>query len=230
MDSEYIGIVGVGTTPNGTAQFEGHVVFDTGSTNLWVASTLCKEHPCNTERAHHFYDPAKSLTQELFEGARREIDVKFGTGELKGPIHIDTYRVGPMVVKRQPFAMIREMKGEVFASFPFEGILGLGFKSMSFDGITPFFERVIEQKVLRNNEFAFYFNHDHGKPSALLWGGVDKDLYSGPIRMFPVVERHYWALELIDFRLGNTSMKHTRAGHGINKLIVDSGTTFFTAS
>lgn len=40
-----------------------------------------------------------------------DIDIVFGTGELKGPLHIDTYRVGPMAVEKQPFAMIREMTG-----------------------------------------------------------------------------------------------------------------------
>lgn len=135
-----------------------------------------------------------------------------------------------MVVKRQPFAMIRQMTGDVFSSFPFEGILGLGFKSLSFGGINPFFERVIEQKLLTNNEFAFYFNVDSNQPSALLWGGIDKDLYNGQIQMFPVIQPHYWALELLDFKVGKTSMKEVgMGGNPVKRLIVDSGTTYFTA-
>lgn len=228
--TEYIGTIGVGTSSQGGAQFEARVVFDTGSTNLWVASTLCKEFPCNTDRALEFYDPEKSLTQEAFSGESGDIDIQFGTGELKGPLHVDTYRVGPMEVTHQPFAMIRDMNGDVFSSFPFEGILGLGFPSLSFGGIDPFFDHVIEQKLLTNNEFCFFFNVDSDKPSALLWGGVDKDLFHGPIRMFPVVQPHYWALELIDFKLGNTSMKSAgMAGDPIKRVIVDSGTTYFTA-
>jgi pepsin A len=228
--TEYTGTIGVGTDSNGDAQFEARVVFDTGSTNLWVASVLCKEPPCDTDRAREFYDPGKSVTQEPYAGEDGEIDIMFGTGELKGPLHVDTYHVGPMKVRRQPFAMIREMEGDVFSSFPFEGILGLGFKSLSFGGINPFFERVIEQRLLTNNEFAFFFNVDSHKPSALLWGGIDKDLYHGSIRMFPVVQPHYWALELVDFKLGNTSMKNVgMSDEPMKRLIVDSGTTYFTA-
>lgn len=230
MKTEYIGTIGVGTNADGNAQFEARVVFDTGSTNLWVASVLCKDYPCTSDRALDFYDPTKSSSQEDFMGEGGDIDIMFGTGELRGPLKVDTYRVGPMVVRRQPFAMIREMNGDVFSSFPFEGILGLGFKSLSFGGITPFFERVIEQKLLTNNEFAFFFNVDSDQPSALLWGGIDKDLYHGPIRMFPVVQPHYWALELVDFRVGNTSMKTVgMSGDPVRRLIVDSGTTYFTA-
>merc|ERR1719440_1435777 len=226
--TEYIGSIGVGTDQGGNAQFHATVVFDTGSTNLWVASVLCTEFPCDSQK--QFYDPSKSLSQEAFEQDDGDIDIQFGTGELKGPLHVDTFRVGPMVSKRQPFGMIRSMQGDVFSSFPFEGILGLGFRSLSFAGIVPFFDHVIEQQLLPVNEFAFFFNVDSSKPSALLWGGVDKDLFHGPIRMFPVVQPHYWALELLDFKLGDKSMKDAgMMGDPVKRLIVDSGTTYFTA-
>merc|ERR550537_1517928 len=48
--------------------------------------------------------------------------------------------------------------------------------------------------------------------------------------MFPVVQPHYWALELIDFKMGNTSMRDAGMnGDPVTRLIVDSGTTYFTA-
>jgi pepsin A len=237
MVSEYTGYIGVGTDKDGKPAFQARVVFDTGSTNLWVASVLCVESPCRPEESRKFYDPERSLTQEEFshtssaldeDGRPRDIDIMFGTGELKGPLHVDTYRVGPMTVKRQPFAMIREMTGDVFTAFPFEGILGLAFKSLSFGGIEPFFERVIKQKLLERNEFAFYLNQNHDQPSAILWGGVDKSLYDGKITLFPVVQAHYWALELIDFKIGGTSILEDGPGR-VRRLIVDSGTTYFTA-
>lgn len=227
MSSEYTGAIGVGTAADGGPQFKAHVVFDTGSTNLWVASVLCKVSPCNEDRS--FYDPAQSVTSEMYEGDQaKDIDIMFGTGELRGPLHVDTYRVGPMKVDKQPFAMIREMSGEVFGSFPFEGILGLAFPSLSFGGIEPFFERVIRKKLLKNNEFAFYLNAESSQPSALLWGGVDKGLYEGSIVMVPVALPHYWALELVDFRIGNRSLMDT--DHSAKKyLVIDTGTTYFTA-
>lgn len=229
MSSEYTGYIGVGTTAGGQSQFEARVVFDTGSTNLWVASVLCEGYPCSAESSSKFYDPAKSITQEAYIGVNDDIDITFGTGELKGPLRTDTYRVGPMAVENQSFAMIREMTGSVFSSFPFEGILGLAFPSLSFGGIEPFFETVIKQKLLKNNEFAFYLNTDSSQPSALLWGGIDKDLYHGKIAMIPVSKPHYWALDLVDFRIGNKSFIKGAGGEKLKYLIVDSGTTYFTA-
>lgn len=252
MQSEYTGYIGVGTGSDGKAAFRARVVFDTGSTNLWVASVLCTDGPCK-EKQHQYYDPEQSLTQESFsvdEGVfdsliesdgdstvsyhetqnGPELDIKFGTGELKGPLHKDTFHVGPMRVRQQPFGMIREMNGEVFASFPFEGILGLGFRSMSWHGLTPFFEDVIDQGLLKHNEFAFYFNTETDQPSALLWGGIDSSLYRGPIRMFPVTQAHYWAIDLVDFRHGNQSLLQGSSEDPVPKhVIVDSGTTYFTA-
>lgn len=234
MSSEYTGIIGVGTADDGGAEFEARVVFDTGSTNLWIASVLCKASPCDRNGSDKFYDPAKSSTSQAFleDGMESDsdIDIVFGTGELKGPLHIDTYRVGPMAVEKQPFAMIREMTGDVFSSFPFEGILGLAFPSLSFGGIEPFFERVIKAKLLKSNEFSFYLNTDSNRPSALLWGGVDKDLFEGSIVMFPVVKPHYWSLELVDFRINGKSLKaHVSPESKAKYVLVDSGTTYFTA-
>lgn len=234
MTSEYTGTIGVGTKPDGTAQFEARVVFDTGSTNLWIASILCKDYPCNPSTSSSWYDPKMSTTQEVYlqknlVSLDGDIDIEFGTGELKGPLHVDTYRVGPLKVTQQPFAMIREMSGDVFSTFQFEGILGLAFKSLSFGGIQPFFERVIEQKLLEHNEFAFYLNVDSSQPSALLWGGVDKDMYDGQITMFPVVQTHYWSLDLVDLKFGDTSIISNMGTNRPVKVIVDSGTTYFTA-
>lgn len=227
--SEYTGLIDVGTTEDGGPQFQANVVFDTGSTNLWVVSSKCHNTLC---RSSNVYDPKKSLTAESFQvGSGTEIDIKFGTGELAGPLGQDTFRVGPMKVTKQPFALIKQMTGSVFTSFHLEGILGLGFPSLSIQGVTPFFDHVMEQQLLEKNEFAFYMNIDSSQPSALLWGGIDKNLFHGPIRMFPVVQEHYWALELVDFRLGGKSLVKSSPSSKtqVPKLIVDSGTTYFSA-
>merc|ERR1719387_2107642 len=64
--------------------------------------------------------------------------------------------------------------------------------------------------------------------------------------MFPVTQPHYWALDLIDFKIGDRSYAEYRnpllddtrfnemadfieSRKHVKKLIVDSGTTYFTA-
>jgi hypothetical protein len=228
--SEFIGSVGIGTNAEGKPLFKANVVFDTGSTNLWVASHLCHRCAINTAN-QELYNPRNSLSQESFmetADGSKNLHVYFGTGELEGPLHVDTYHVGPMMVKHQPFAMIRESSG--LSGLPWmDGILGLAFPSMSFGKVKPFFDHVIEQKLLDHNEFAFFLSTKPNQPSAILWGGVDKNMYHGDIRMFPVTKPHYWSLELLDFKVGNTSMPLVDDDRPIRSLVVDSGTTFYTA-
>jgi len=114
MKSEYLGKVGIGERADGSPLFQARVVFDTGSTNLWVASSLCTGEACESsdKDTQNFYDPQKSKTSKWNETLlSTDIDITFGTGELKGPMVIDTYRVGAMKVVDQPFAMIRKMSG-----------------------------------------------------------------------------------------------------------------------
>merc|ERR1712100_753101 len=94
---------------------------------------------------------------------------------------------------------------------------------MSANGVTTFFDNVIDQKALKNNEFAFYFNRADSKQNAILWGGVDPALYKGRIRMFPVTQAHYWALDLHDFRIGDESIDFPK--HGGEGLIEKKQTT-----
>ena len=110
--------------------------------------------------------------------------ITFGTGELIGPTGKDDFHIGSFSVKEQSFKLIRKEIGDVFKFLPFEGILGLGFPSMSAGSAVPFFDNVIQQKVLRRNEFAFFFSRDISSPNALLWGGVDRSLYHGKIILY----------------------------------------------
>lgn len=243
-DSQYVGPVGVGTTASDHPQSYINVVFDTGSTNLWVSSVLCKDYVC---RDRHKFDAKKSVTFTNPPDDSLPLDITFGTGELSGPQAVDSLSVGEYRVKNQTFAMIEHEIGSIFSQIPFEGILGLAFPSMAADGHKPFFDNVMDQDVLKGrNEFSFFFTKLPEQASAIFFGGVDPRFFDGPIRMFPVVQEHYWAIKLVDFLIGDesfaeeprhnyfsfyqqdaspTAPKTTR----VDKLIVDTGTTYFTA-
>lgn len=274
MASQYVGPVGVGTVvePSGceargqaeslifiprgvgntsssalqnchtTEQTHVHAVYDTGSTNIWIASDLCKEGACaKKERAR--YDHLHSST---YHNSLRNsmLHIRFGTGEVTGPQGVDDFHIGPFTVYKQTFGLIQTEEGCVFEQVPFEGIVGLAFKKMSANGVVPFFDNIIQQHALKNNEFAFYFSRDDAAANAILWGGVDQKFYSGDIEMFPVVEPYYWSLKLKSFKIGSEEMlgratsklgSLAQLGDGVSapasdwRAIVDTGTTYFTA-
>eukprot|EP00927_Polykrikos_kofoidii_P085727 TRINITY_DN939_c0_g1_i1.p1 TRINITY_DN939_c0_g1~~TRINITY_DN939_c0_g1_i1.p1 ORF type:complete len:718 (-),score=147.14 TRINITY_DN939_c0_g1_i1:37-2190(-) len=178
-----------------------NVVYDTGSTNMWIASDLCTRGGC-VKPGRHRFNHSESITF-AFPKKADEISVTFGTGMLQGPLGVDDLRVGP-VASRQTFAMMQQQSGEIWDEIPIEGIVGLAFPSLATRDAPPFFDSVIAQKVLEHNEFAFYLSRNNEASNALMWGGVDKTFYHGKIEYFPVVEAHYWALELVSFKIGNT--------------------------
>lgn len=255
LSSQYVGPIGVGTSPHGksTSEAEVWVVFDTGSTNLWVASDECTDGPCaNEDRKRYNHTDSATFSRPT---RSTELTVQFGTGRLIGPTAVDNLKVGPFTVFNQTFAMIRREEGSVFQEVPFEGILGLAFPAMSANGVRPFFDTVIEQKGLEHNEFAVYFSKDNPSANAIFWGGVDRRFFKGEIEWFPVTDPYYWALDLHAFKIGEECLlgpgcqstgssmfvqtdqqsqatTSTTEGWFTNRgpfAIVDTGTTYFTA-
>jgi len=180
------------------------VVFDTGSTNIWVSSVLCDKGPCATAGRSR-YNRTNSRT---YLPAPRSglLQIEFGTGQITGPEAIDDFHIGPFSVYKQTFGMIQSEEGRVFEEIPVEGILGLAFPAMAANGMRPFMDGIIENKAIGRNEFAFYFSPDDVAGNAIFWGGVDKAFYSGEIEFFPVVEPYYWSVELQDFKIGTDSL------------------------
>jgi len=275
LNSQYVGPIGVGTivNPQGCSgqptsfvhlskdadahdvkqchtEDESHVwvVFDTGSTNLWVSSDLCRQGACAKEERSR-YNHLRSVTYKQPDRPAH-LKIRFGTGQVTGPQAVDDFHVGPFSVQNQTFGMIEEQQGQVFEEVPFEGILGLAFPSMSAGGVTPFFDNVIKQQALARNQFSFYFSRDEPAANAIFWGGVDKSFLEGDITYFNVTDPHYWSLDLNSFQIGGEELLATgqSAAPGTPsgssfmenskrqvpnrqtlKAIVDTGTTFFTA-
>jgi hypothetical protein len=164
----------------------------------------------------------------------------------------DHMHIGPFTVQDQDFGMIEVAGGSTFSQLPLEGIVGLAFPAMSASkgGKLPFFDNVIKQGLLEHNEFSFYFSSNHLQGgNAIFWGGVDQRAYDGDIRMFPVSQPFYWAVDLYSFKIGDKKMDISAASladRGRNraqapkyapvpdstmpKMILDTGTTYFTAS
>jgi hypothetical protein len=177
------------------------VVMDTGSTNIWVTSDLCRSGACVKEGRHR-YNHSRSATSAWPQNGV-DVAVQFGTGSIKGPQINDDFHIGPFTVFNQTFGMIEHQDGNIWNQVLLEGVLGLSFPAMAANGVKPFFDSIIEQNVLVHNEFSFYFSVDSVTANAVFWGGVDPIFHEGPIRYFPVIDPYYWAIELLGFKVGS---------------------------
>ncbi|XP_030416453.1 cathepsin D [Gopherus evgoodei] len=172
---------------------------------------------------HHKYDSSKSSTYQKNGTA---FAIHYGTGSLSGFLSQDAVGIGDLVVKDQIFGEATKQPGITFIAAKFDGIMGMAFPKISVDKVTPFFDNVIQQKLVDKNIFSFYLNRD---PSAqpggeLLLGGTDPKYYTGDFKWVNVSRKAYWQIHMdeLDVANGLTLCK------GGCEAIVDTGTSLIT--
>lgn len=214
-NTQYIGRIGVGSPPQYI-----NVIFDTGSTNLWVTSSRCTSEYCqNNEK----YNESLSKT---YRSLNIELEVEFGTGILEGSMSQDIISIGELQIHNQIFAEIIEEKGEVFKETKFSGILGLAFPSMSANRYTPLFDNIINQKLLDKNQFAFYFSEYPKQESVVIFGENYEKYYNEPLFWFPVSRKYYWEIEMSDISINGQKMN--LCFFDKCRLVLDTGTSLIT--
>ena len=78
---------------------EFNVILDTGSSDLWVASSLCFQCPSRTPK----YEPTKSSS---FSSSGNElVTLQYGSGDVGGTLGQDTVSLAGFTVKQQTFRM-----------------------------------------------------------------------------------------------------------------------------
>ena len=101
LDAQFYGTVSIGTPPR-----DFKVVFDTGSSDLWVPSARSRH---ITSQLHKKYNSAKSWTH-VPDG--RAFSIKYGTGSVEGFLSKDTVTLGGMSVDNITFGEVTRQPGK----------------------------------------------------------------------------------------------------------------------
>ncbi|XP_017154624.1 lysosomal aspartic protease [Drosophila miranda] len=189
LNMEYYGLIGIGTPEQSF-----RALFDTGSANLWVPSAKC---PSSNEacQKHNQYHSGQSST---YVANGESFSIQYGTGSLTGFLSEDTVWVAGIEIQRQTFAEALKEPGSTFVSAPFAGIMGLAFKSIAVDGVTPPFDNMIAQGLLDEPVISFYLKRQGTavQGGELILGGVDPSLYTGNLTYVPVSVAGYWQFKV----------------------------------
>ncbi|KAM0889128.1 hypothetical protein ACQ4PT_027878 [Festuca glaucescens] len=222
LDTQYYGEIGVGTPPQNFT-----VIFDTGSSNLWVPSSKCYfSVACYL---HHKYKSTKSST---YKKNGEACTISYGSGSIAGFFSEDSVLVGDLVVKNQKFIETTREESPTFIIGKFDGILGLGFPEISVGSAPPIWyifkpldrQSMQEQKLISKDIFSFWLNRDPDATAGgeLVFGGVDKKHYKGEHTYVPVTRKGYWQFEMGDLLIDGQSTGFCTGGCAA---IVDSGTS-----
>jgi len=212
LNAQYFSEITIGTPPQ---SFK--VVLDTGSSNLWVPSSECGSIACYL---HTKYDSSSSST---YKKNGTSFEIRYGSGSLSGFVSEDVMTIGDLKIKDQIFAEATEEPGLAFAFGRFDGILGLGFDTISVNKIPPPFYNMIEQGLLDEPVFAFYLgdtNNGEGDESEATFGGINKDHYTGKMTNIPLRRKAYWEVDLDAITFGDNTAELENTG-----VILDTGTS-----
>ncbi|XP_059624365.1 aspartic proteinase A1-like [Cornus florida] len=214
MDAQYFGEIGVGTPPQ-----KFTVIFDTGSSNLWVPSAKCY-----FSVACYFHSKYKSSQSSTYKKNGKSADIHYGTGAISGFFSQDSVKVGDLVVKNQEFIEATREPSVTFLVAKFDGILGLGFREISVGNAVPVWYNMVKQGLINDPVFSFWLNRnaEEDEGGEIVFGGVDPNHYKGEHTYVPVTQKGYWQFDMGDVVIDGTPTGY--CGDGCSA-IADSGTS-----
>uniref|UniRef100_A0A8C4Y026 pepsin A n=1 Tax=Gopherus evgoodei TaxID=1825980 RepID=A0A8C4Y026_9SAUR len=202
MDIEYYRTISISTPAQ-----DFSVLFNTGSSNLWVPSMYCSSPACTN---HNRFNPSDSST---YEATSENVSIQYGTGSMTGILSYNTVQVGGIVDTIQIFGLSETEPGSFLYYSPFDGILGLAFPSISSSGATPVFDNMMNEGLVSQDLFS--------SGSFVMFGGIDSSYYSGSLNLIPLSAETYWEITMDSVTMNG----ETIACSGGCQAIIDTGTS-----
>ncbi|CUG89429.1 aspartate protease, putative [Bodo saltans] len=210
MNAQFYGPISIGTPAQ---QFQ--VVYDTGSSNLWIPAKTCGASCLLKPR----YDSSASST---YVANGTAFNIMYGSGPVSGFESNDVVNLGDQQVTSQVFAQITNASGLglAFDVAPWDGIMGLAWPSISVTGATPVFFNLITQNPSMQQVFSIALPDASGTNGVMDIGGIDTAHYTGDLVNVSLTEETYWQSTFASLTVGTTAIVSTST-----RMVIDSGTS-----
>lgn len=196
--------------------------FDSGSSDLWVFSTQL---PAQSSTGHQLYDPAKSTSFKMIQGASFSISYGDGSGAA-GNVGTDTVNVGGATVTAQAVEMATAVSASFTSDTQNNGLLGLAFSKLNtvkpqqqktfFDNVMPQLAEPLFTADLRKNAVGAYE-----------FGRIDSTKFTGQMAWIPVnTTNGFWQFSTAKFAVGTGAAQAATP----SQAIADTGTTLMLVS
>ncbi|KAI0251412.1 aspartic peptidase A1 [Lactifluus subvellereus] len=220
IDSSYYGSLALGTPP-----VAYNVILDTGSSDLWVASSSCTQ-GCNGIQTFN------SATSSTFNSTNATFAITYGSGKASGSLATDVVQMAGFEVNSQVFGVCDQVSDGLLSA-PVSGLMGLGWQSLSASRATPFWQSLFQGNVLDEPLMAFYLTRFQNATNArdqepggfFTLGTTNTSLYTGEIeyQSIPSDAVSYWTLPLTSLTVNSASI--TLPSGTSSYTAIDTGTT-----
>ncbi|KAI0310964.1 acid protease [Amylostereum chailletii] len=187
------------------------VDFDTGSSDLFLPGPSCG----TTCSGHTIYTPSDSSTSKSLS---KSFKLEYGDkSTVSGTQYTDTVSIAGIKVTKQTLGVAKTYStGFESDEYPADGLLGMGFKSISDYDANPPFQNMIAAGSVDDSVFGFKLSTSG---SELYLGGTNSNLYTGSFTYVPVTTEGYWQVTLGALNVNGKKVVSSTTS------IVDTGTT-----
>jgi hypothetical protein len=173
---EYAGIVSVGTPAQ-----DFTVVYDTGSSNLWVPDSLCNDFAVSPSCAvqRRFDNASSSTFRAQCPLVRCELLLPYGSGTVIGELDEDTVALGGLALAGAAFGRVTVEPGPLseWGAPLFDGILGLAYPVIAMPLLSFLpgpVDYMMQRKLLPRNVFSVFLSSvANDSTSFVAFGAVD---------------------------------------------------------
>ncbi|KAK8052462.1 eukaryotic aspartyl protease [Apiospora rasikravindrae] len=196
--------------------------FDSGSSDLWVFNSQLS---AAATQGHQIYDPTKSKTFKMMQGASFQISYGDGSGAA-GNVGTDTVDLGGAMVQNQAIEMATAVSKSFVQDTNNNGLLGLAFSKLNtvkpqqqktfFDNVMPSLAEPVFTADLRAQAAGAYE-----------FGRIDNTKFTGDMTWVKVdSSQGFWQFTSEKFAVDGGAPQAGTAG---SQAIADTGTTLILA-